>query len=186
MAVFKQLLVVAAIGWACAYAPMATAEDYFADQGSKQILLSEALVSRYLEVVPRIWVLDRKIGYPGDEAGHPAETAEREAFAKAHGFASYAEYHDVSVNIYFIILATEVDRYDDPLEHLEKLIAETNANTTMAAEDKARLLAEMTAELATTPTLAYKDNAVIVAKYKPAIDVKLKAFATETLGIDLR
>ena len=94
--------------------------------------------------------------------------AQLDAVAKKNGFASYAEYNDVTDNISMVMGGFDpaTKQYVGAEAVLKAQIAAVQADKKMPAKDKKAALAEMNAALKTpAPVIENKGNIDLVAKY---------------------
>lgn len=95
-------------------------------------------------------------------------TAELDAAAKKHGFASYDEYSTVMDNIGFVLggFDPKSKKYVGSEAVIKGQIAQVEADKKMSAADKKQALADLNAALKSPePPLANKGNIDLVAKY---------------------
>jgi hypothetical protein len=96
----------------------------------------------------------------------PKVRAQGEAVARKNGFASLAEYDDVSTNI--AILMSHIDsktrKFTEPAERIREDIAALKADKSVSEEAKKEALAELEMALKGAKPIA-KENIVLVTKY---------------------
>ena len=93
--------------------------------------------------------------------------AQAEAVAKKSGFASLAEYDDVSSNISMIMsgIDPQTKKFTEPPELLKQEIAALKADKTIPEADKKQELAELEAALKVAKPIQFKENIALVLKY---------------------
>jgi hypothetical protein len=132
----------------------------------KQIALTEKQVEGVLAACKEIDAITDKI--PQNAKPDPKIDAQLEALAKKNGFASYAEYNDVTDNIGMALAGIDpaTKQYVGAEAVLKAQIAAAQADKKMLPKDKKRALDEMNAALKTpAPTIENKGNIDLVAKY---------------------
>src|SRR4051812_26693578 len=132
----------------------------------KQIALTEKQVEGVLAAEKDIDAITAKI--PANTKPDPKVDAQLDAAAKKNGFASYAEYNDVTDNISMVLAGFDpaTKQYVGAEAVLKAQIAAVQADKKMPAKDKKRALDEMNAALKTpAPAIENKANIDLVAKY---------------------
>jgi hypothetical protein len=132
----------------------------------KQMALTEKQVEGVLAAVKDIEAITAKI--PANAKPDPKVDAQLDAAAKKNGFASYAEYNDVTDNISMVMGGFDpaTKQYVGAEAVLKTQIAAVQADKKMPAKDKKRALDEMNAALKTpAPAIENKGNIDLVAKY---------------------
>src|SRR3954451_15507700 len=132
----------------------------------KQMALTEKQVEGVLAASKEIDAITDKI--PQNAKPDPKVDAQLDAVAKKNGFASYAEYNDVTDNINMVLGGFDpaTKQYVGPEAVLKAQIAAVQADKKMAPKDKKAALAEMNEALKTpAPAIENKGNIDLVAKY---------------------
>ena len=132
----------------------------------KQMALTEKQIEGVLATVKDIEAITAKI--PANAKPDPKVDAQLDAAAKKNGFASYAEYNDVTDNISMVMGGFDpaTKQYVGAEAVLKAQIAAVQADKKMPAKDKKRALDEMNAALKTpAPAIENKGNIDLVAKY---------------------
>lgn len=132
----------------------------------KQMALTEKQVEGVLAAEKDIDAITAKI--PANAKPDPKVDAQLDAAVKKHGFASYAEYNDVTDNIDMVLAGFDpaTKQYVGPEAVLKAQIAAVQADKKMPAKNKKQALDEMNAALKTpAPTIENKGNIDLVAKY---------------------
>src|SRR5262249_51483036 len=102
-----------------------------------------------------------------DKPDDPQLEAQVEAIAKKNGFASLAEFDDVSVSISAVMsgIDPQTKKFTEPPEQINKEIAALKADKTIPEAQKKQDLAELEAELKTAKPIQFKENIALVLKY---------------------
>jgi hypothetical protein len=132
----------------------------------KQIALTEKQIEGVLAASKEMDAITDKI--PENAKPDPKVDAQLDAVAKKNGFASYAEYNDVTDNISMVMGGFDpaTKQYVGPEAVLKAQIAAVQADKKMPAKDKKAALAEMNEALKTpAPAIENKGNIDLVAKY---------------------
>src|SRR4030081_69697 len=132
----------------------------------KQMALTEKQIEGVLAASKDMDAITDKI--PGNAKPDPKIDAQLDAVAKKNGFASYAEYNDVTDNISMVLAGFDpaTKTYVGAEAVLKAQIAAVQADKKMPAKDKKRALDEMNAALKTpAPVVENKGNIDLVAKY---------------------
>jgi hypothetical protein len=133
-------------------------------QEVKQIKLTEKHIQGFLAAFTDMAKL-----YDGANSDKPDPNVEAqvEAVAKKNGFASFAEYDDVSTNISMIMSGTDpqTKKFTEPSEQIKKEIAALKADKTVPEAEKKEDLVELEAALKTAKPIQFKENIALVRKY---------------------
>jgi hypothetical protein len=133
-------------------------------QAIKQIKLTEKHVQGFMAAYADMGKL-----YEGanPEKPDPKIEAQAAALAKKNGFASLAEYDDVSTNISMIVLGIDpqTKTFTEPPEQIKKEIATLKADKTVPEAQKKKDLAQLEASLKTAKPIQFKENIALVLKY---------------------
>ena len=97
----------------------------------------------------------------------PKVEAQAEAVAKKNGFASLAEYDDVSMNISMIMsgIDPQTKKFTEPPEQIKKEIAALKADKSVPEAEKKEDLAQLEAALKSAKPIQFKENIALVLKY---------------------
>jgi hypothetical protein len=97
----------------------------------------------------------------------PKVKAQGEAVARKNGFASYAEYNDVLMNISIIMsgIDQQTKEFREPPERLREEIAVLKADKSVSDEAKKEDLAQLEAALKVLKPIQFKENIALVRKY---------------------
>ena len=132
----------------------------------KQMALTEKQIEGVLAAAKDIDAITAKI--PDNAKPDPKVDAQLDEVAKKNGFASYAEYNDVTENISMVLAGFDpaTKQYVGAEAVLKAQIAAVQADKKMPAKDKKAALAEMNAALKTpAPVIENKGNIDLVTKY---------------------
>jgi hypothetical protein len=155
---FLGVLFSALLALALFYPGAATAQEV------KQIKLTEKHIQGFMTAYKDMAKL-----YDGTSADKPDPNVEAqvEAVAKKNGFASFAEYDDVSMNISMIMSGTDpqTKKFTEPPEQIKKEIAALKADKSVPEAEKKEDLAELEAALKTAKPIQFKENIALVLKY---------------------
>ena len=107
-----------------------------------------------------------KIYGPNVDNSDPKVQAQGEKAARKHGFASFAEYNDVSLNIAIIMsgIDEQTKEFTDPTERLRQEIAALEADTSVSDDAKKEELAQLDAALKEAKPIQFKENIALVLK----------------------
>ena len=97
----------------------------------------------------------------------PKVEAQAEAVARKNGFASLAQYEDVSTNIAMIMsgIDPQTKKFTEPPEQIKREIAALKADKTVPEAEKKDELSELEAALNTAKPIQFKENIALVLKY---------------------
>ena len=155
---FLGVLFSALLALALFYPGAATAQEV------KQIKLTEKHIQGFLAAFTDMAKL-----YDGvnSDKPDPKVEAQVEAVAKKNGFASFAEYEDVSMNISMIMSGTDpqTKKFTELPEQIKKEIAALKADKTVPEAEKKEDLVELEAALKTAKPIRFKENIALVLKY---------------------
>jgi hypothetical protein len=141
----------------------------------KQIALTEKQIEGVLAASKELDAITDKI--PANAKPDPKVDAQLDAVAKMNGFASYAEYNDVTDNIGMVMGGFDpaTKQYVGAEAVLKAQIAAVQADKKMPAKDKKAALAQMNEALKTpAPTIENKRNIDLVTKYYDKLADALK------------
>src|SRR5262249_16603560 len=131
-------------------------------QEVKQIKLTEKHIQGFMAAYEDI----AKI-YDGAESNKPEDPkveAQAAAVAKKHGFASLAQYDDVSMNITMIMsgIDPQTKKFTEPPEQIKKEITALNADKSVPEAEKREGLAQLEAALKDAKPVQFKQNIALV------------------------
>jgi hypothetical protein len=97
----------------------------------------------------------------------PKVEAQAGAIAKKSGFASLAEYEDVSMNIAMIMygIDPQTKKFTEPPEQIKKEIAALKGDKSIPESEKSEDLAQLEAALKDAKPVEFKENIALVVKY---------------------
>jgi hypothetical protein len=97
----------------------------------------------------------------------PKLEAQAEALVKKNGFASLAEYDDVSVNIAMIISGVDqqTKKFTELPDQIKKEIVSIKTNKSIPEAQKREDLAQLEAALKDAKPIQFKENIALVLKY---------------------
>jgi hypothetical protein len=144
-----------------------------AAQAVKQIPLSEKQIQGFIAAQKDMAAVTEKMQ---EDKPDPKLQAEAEAVAKKYGFASFAEYDDVAVNISLIIsgIDPETKKFTEPREAIQKEIAQVKADKKMSAKDKKQMLDELNEALKNAEPIKFRENIALVTKYLDKLDAVMQ------------
>jgi hypothetical protein len=132
----------------------------------KQIALTEKQVEGVLAASKEMDAITDKI--PENAKPDPKVDAQLDAIAKKNGFASYAEYNDVTDNIGMVLAGFDpaTKKYVGAETVIKAQIAQVQADKKMPPKDKKQALADLNDALKTpAPAIENKGNIDLVARY---------------------
>ena len=133
-------------------------------QEVKQIKLTEKHIQGFMAAYEDI----AKV-YDGAESDKPDPKVEAQAaaVAKKHGFASLAQYDDVSMNITMIMsgIDPQTKKFAEPPEQIKNEIAALKADKSIPEAEKKGDLAQLEAALKNAKPIQFKENIALVLKY---------------------
>ena len=133
-------------------------------QEVKQIKLTEKHIQGFMAAYDDI----AKLYYGANpDKRDPKVDAQAAAVAKKNGFASLAQYEDVSTNITMIMsgIDPQTKKFTEPPEQTKREIAALKADKTVPEAEKKDELAELEAALNTAKPIQFKENIALVLKY---------------------
>ena len=153
-ALFSALLALAVFGPGAATA-----------QEVKQIKLTDKHIQGFMAAYEDIAkVYD---GAESDKPEDPKVEAQAAAVAKKHGFASLAQYDDVSMNITMIMsgIDPQTKKFTEPPEQIKNEIAALKDHKSVPEAEKKEGLAQLEAALKIAKPIQFKENIALVLKY---------------------
>jgi hypothetical protein len=133
-------------------------------QEMKQIKLTEKQVQGYIAAFSDMAKLDEG-GNP--DQPDPKVQAQAEAIAKKSGFASLADYDEVSFNIAMVMsgIDPKTKKFTEPPEQIKKEIAALKADKSVPEAQKKEDLKQLEDALKTSKPIQFKENIALVTKY---------------------
>ncbi len=97
----------------------------------------------------------------------PKVEAQAEAVARKNGFASLAQYEDVSTNIAMIMsgIDPQTKKFAEPPEQIKNEIAALKADKSIPEAEKKEGLAQLETALKMAKPIQFKENVALVLKY---------------------
>ena len=133
-------------------------------QEVKQIKLTEKRIQGFMAAFKDIAQL-----YDGADPDKPDSKVEAQAgaIAKKSGFASLAEYEDVSMNIAMIMygIDPQTKKFTEPPEQIKKEIAALKSDKSVPEAEKREALAQLEAALKDAKPVQFKENIALVLKH---------------------
>ena len=155
---FLGLLLSALLALALFHSDAATA------QGVKQTKLTEKLIQNFMAAYEDMAKL-----YDGADSDKPDPKVEAQAaaVAKKNGFASLAQYEDVSTNITMIMsgIDPQTKKFTEPPDQIKNEIAALKADKSVPEADKKEGIAQLEAALKIAKPVQFKENIALVLKY---------------------
>jgi hypothetical protein len=138
-----------------------------AQETIKQIELTAKQVEGFIAAQKDLAELAKKMEGAKTEQPDPKAQAEVETIAKKHGFKDFADYDDVGSNIDMILAGIDADtkKFVPPQESLKKEIESVNADKTLSATDRTKLLEELNDSLKTAPAIQFPGNVTLIERY---------------------
>ena len=138
--------------------------DVATAQEMRQIKLTEKHVQGFMAVSEDMAKL-----YDGanPDKPDPKREAQAEALVKKNGFASLAEYDNVSMNISMIMsgIDQQTKKFTEPPEQIKKDIAALKSDKSVPELQKKEDLAQLEAALKEAKPIQFKENIALVLKY---------------------
>jgi hypothetical protein len=133
-------------------------------QEVKQIKLTEKHIQNFMTISENMAKLSD--GANQDKLDAELE-AQAEALVKRNGFASLAEFDEVSMNISMIMsgIDQQTKRFTEPPEQIKQQIAALKADKSLPEAQKKEDLAQLEAALKDAKPIQFKDNIGLVLKY---------------------
>ena len=133
-------------------------------QKVKQIKLTEKHIQGFMAAYDDI----AKLYYGANpDKPDPKVEAQAAALAKKNGFASLAQYEDVSTNIVMIMFGIDpqTKKFTEPPEQIKNEIAALKADKSVPETEKEEGLAQLEAALKIVRPIQFKENITLVLKY---------------------
>ena len=133
-------------------------------QEAKQIKLTEKHIQGFMAASDDMAKLSDGVN---PEKPDPKVEAQAEALVKKNGFASLAEYGDVSMNISMIMFGVDqqTNKFSEPPEQIKKEIAALKADKSVPEAEKKEIMAQLEAALKNAKPIQFKENIALVLKY---------------------
>ena len=131
-------------------------------QELKQVKLTEKHIQGFMTAYDDIAKL-----YYGADPDKRDPTVDAQAVAKKNGFASLAQYEDVSTNITMIMFGIDpqTKTFTEPPEQIKEEIAALKGDESVPGPEKKKGLAQLEAALKDAKPVQFKQNIVLVLKY---------------------
>src|SRR5438132_7136319 len=133
-------------------------------QEVKQIKLTEKNIQGFMAAYDDIAKL-----YDGanPDKRDPKVDAQAAVVAKKNGFASLAQYEDVSTNITMIMFGIDpqTKKFTEPPEQIKNVIAALKSDKSVPEPEKKEGLAQLEAALKIAKPIQFKENIALVLKY---------------------
>ena len=133
-------------------------------QELKQVKLTEKHIQGFMAAYDDI----AKLYYGANpEKRDPKVDAQAAAVAKKNGFASLAQYEDVSMNITMIMFGIDpqTKKFTEPPEQIKDAIAALSSDKSLLEAEKKEGVAQLEAALTMVKPIQFKENIALVLKY---------------------
>ena len=133
-------------------------------QELKQVKLTEKHIQGFMAAYDDI----AKLYYGADpDKRDPKVDAQAAAVAKKNGFASLAQYEDVSMNITMIMsgIDPQTKKFTEPPEQIKDEIAALSSDKSLPEAEKKEGVAQLEAALTMVKPIKFKENIALVLKY---------------------
>ena len=133
-------------------------------QEVKQIKLTEKLIQGFMAAYDDI----AKLYYGANpDKPDPKVDAQAAVIAKKNGFASLAQYEDVSTNITMIMsgIDPQTKKFTEPPEQIKNEIAALKVDKSVPEAEKQEGLAQLEAALKIAKPIQFQENIALVLKY---------------------
>jgi hypothetical protein len=133
-------------------------------QELKQVELTEKHIQGFMAAYDDI----AKLYYGADpDKRDPKVDAQAAAVAKKNGFASLAQYEDVSMNITMIMFGIDpqTKKFTEPPEQIKDAIAALSSDKSLLEAEKKEGVAQLEAALTMVKPIQFKENIALVLKY---------------------
>ena len=133
-------------------------------QEMRQIKLTEKHIQSFMAAYDDI----AKLYYGANQdKPDPKVEAQAEAVARKNGFASLAQYENVSTNIAMIMsgIDPQTKKFAEPPEQIKNEIAALKADQSVPEMQKKEGLAQLEAALKIAKPIQFKENVALVLKY---------------------
>src|SRR3989440_9684043 len=133
-------------------------------QELKQVKLTEKHIQGFMAAYDDI----AKLYYGADlDKRDPKVDAQAATVAKKNGFASLAQYEDVSMNITMIMFGIDpqTKKFTEPPEQIKDAIAALSSDKSLQEAEKKEGVAQLEAALTMVKPIQFKENIALVLKY---------------------
>ena len=133
-------------------------------QELKQVKLTEKHIQGFMAAYDDI----AKLYYGADpDKRDPKVDAQAATVAKKNGFASLAQYEDVSMNITMIMFGIDpqTKKFTEPPEQIKDAIAALSSDKSLLEAEKKEGVAQLEAALTMVKPIQFKENIALVLKY---------------------
>ena len=133
-------------------------------QELKQVKLTEKHIQGFMAAYDAI----AKLYYGADpDKRDPKVDTQAAAVAKKNGFASLAQYEDVSMNITMIMsgIDPQTKKFTEPPEQIKDAIAALSSDKSLPEAGKKEGVAQLEAALTMVKPIQFKENIALVLKY---------------------
>jgi len=133
-------------------------------QELKQVKLTEKHIQGFMAAYDDV----AKLYYGADpDKRDPKVDAQAAAVAKKNGFASLAQYEDVSMNITMIMFGIDpqTKKFTEPPEQIKDAIAALSSDKSLLEAEKKEGVAQLEAALTMVKPIQFKENIALVLKY---------------------
>jgi hypothetical protein len=140
-------------------------------QEVKQIKLTEKHMQNFMTISENMAKLSD--GANQDKLDAELE-AQAEALVKRNGFASLAEFDEVSMNISMIMsgIDQQTKRFTEPPEQIKQQIAALKVDKSLPEAQKKEDLAQLEAALKDAKPIQFKENIALIVKYFDKLPLK--------------
>ena len=143
----------------------------------RQIELTAKQVEGFIAAQKDMVALDEKV-HQGSASDQPDQKIKMEldSISKTHGFKDFNDYDDVAVNIAMIMAGIDPDtkKFQPPAEMIKKQIVEINADASISAADKGKMIEELNEALKTTPAIQHSANIPLIETYYDRLEAVLQ------------
>jgi len=133
-------------------------------QELKQVKLTEKHIQGFMAAYDDI----AKLYYGADpDKRDPKVDAQAAAVAKKNGFASLAQYEDVSMNITMIMFGIDpqTKKFTEPPEQIKDAIAALSSDKSLQEAEKKEGVAQLETAFTMVKPIQFKENIALVLKY---------------------
>jgi len=141
-----------------------------AQEGFKQIKLTEAQVQGYIAAQKDMAALAEKLG--DSEKPDPALLGALDETAKKHGFADFGEYDTVAANISLVAGGIDPAKktFTEPAEMIKQEMAAVKADKSLSKAQKAEALKSLEEGAQAAEPIQFRENIALVTKYFDKLD----------------
>ncbi|MEO1206102.1 MAG: hypothetical protein AAFV45_07195 [Pseudomonadota bacterium] len=133
----------------------------------KQVPLTEQSIQNVIAAQADLEVFAKTLQSPGEELTTEQE-AEVNEIAVKHGFATFNDLEDATTTISMVLASIdpETGEFSEPRKVLEEELEAIKADKDLVDEDRAIMIAEIEATIATDPKVDHPENIALVQKFK--------------------